>query len=268
MTIRANIPAWLELIRASIRWHYIYRFNVFAGLLMTGLTIYLLTVVWRAAYAGQTEVDGVGIDQLLVYLTIANLQLYILRPEVSGDIQARIREGQIGFDLSRPVGYPSQLVAAAAGDMIGVMPMVLVALPVALVVGELRLPDSFGVGLAYAGSFLIAWLVAVQLNMLIGLVSFWTLEMTGFEMMYRLIGNFATGALIPLWFMPELLRAVVQVLPFQAIAFIPVSIYVGEPATGSLWTALGLQLFWAGALVLVIRWIWRRALRHTVIQGG
>jgi ABC-type uncharacterized transport system permease subunit len=92
--------------------------------------------------------------------------------------------------------------------------------------------------------------------------------MTGFEMMYRLIGNFATGALIPLWFMPELLRAVVQVLPFQAIAFIPVSIYVGEPATGSLWTALGLQLFWAGALVLVIRWIWRRALRHTVIQGG
>lgn len=268
MTIRPNIPAWLELVRAGIRWHYMYRFNVFVGLAMTGITIYLLTVVWQAAYAGQDEVGGIGIDQMLVYLTIANLQLYVLRPEISGDIQARIREGQIGFDLSRPVGYPSQLVATAAGDMIGVMPMVLVALPVAFVVGELQAPVSAAAGFAYAGSFLLAWLVAVQLNMLIGLVSFWTLEMTGFEMMYRLIGNFATGALIPLWFMPDALRVLVQVLPFQAIAYVPVSIYIGVPATGAIWSALALQLFWAVALVAIIQWFWRQAFQHTVIQGG
>ena len=268
MTIRANLPAWVEIARANIRWQYMYRFNIFIGILMTGITIYLLTVVWRAAYGGQTEVDGISIEQMLVYLTIANLQLYFLRPEVSADIQARIREGQIGFDLSRPVGYPSQLFAGATGDMIGLIPMMIVALPVAFIVGELRLPGSLGTGLAYLGSLLLAWIVAVELNMLIGLVSFWTLEMTGFQMMYQLIGNFATGALVPLWFMPDLLRAVVQALPFQAIAYVPVSIYVGEPATGAVWTALALQLFWAGGLVLVIQWVWRRAFRHTVIQGG
>jgi ABC-type uncharacterized transport system permease subunit len=268
VTIRANVPAWVEIARANIRYHYTYRFNLFVGILLTAITIYLLTVVWRAAYGANTEVDGIGIDQMLVYLTIANLQLYLLRPEVSGDIQDRIREGQIGFDLSRPVGYPSQLFAGAAGDMIGVLPMVLVALPVAFVAGELRLPETIGTGIAYLASLLIAWIVAVELNMLIGLVSFWTLEMTGFEMMYRLIGNFATGALVPLWFMPDALRLIVQVLPFQAIAYIPVSIYVGEPATGAVWTAIGLQIFWALALVGIIRLIWRHAFRHTVIQGG
>jgi ABC-type uncharacterized transport system permease subunit len=86
--------------------------------------------------------------------------------------------------------------------------------------------------------------------------------------MYRLIGNFATGALVPLWFMPDALRVVVQLLPFQSIAFIPVSIYVGAPATGAIWSALATQLFWAVALVGVIRWVWSRAFRHTVIQGG
>lgn len=268
MTIRANLPAWVEIARANIRWQYMYRFNVLVGILMTALTIYLLTVVWRAAYGDQSEVDGIGIEQMLVYLTIANLQLYFLRPEVAGDIQARIREGQISFDLSRPVSYPSQLFAGAAGDMIGLIPMVVVALPVAFVVGELRLPDSVTTGFAYLASLVLAWVVAVELNMLIGLVSFWTLEMTGFQMMYNLIGNFATGALVPLWFMPDALRAVVQLLPFQAIAYIPVSIYVGEPATGAVGTALALQLFWAAALVLVIRLVWHRAFRHTVIQGG
>jgi ABC-type uncharacterized transport system permease subunit len=114
----------------------------------------------------------------------------------------------------------------------------------------------------------LAWLVAVQMNLLIGLVSFWTLEMTGFRMMYRLIGNFATGALIPLWFMPDLLRSIIQLLPFQAIAFVPVSIYVGQPATGAIWSALAVQAFWAVVMVLVIRLVWARAFRHTVIQGG
>ena len=104
--------------------------------------------------------------------------------------------------------------------------------------------------------------------MLIGLVSFWTLEMTGFQMVYTLIGNFATGALIPLWFMPDALRAVIQLLPFQAIAWVPVSIYVGEPALGAVGPALALQAGWAVALVGVIRLVWSRALRHTVIQGG
>jgi ABC-2 type transport system permease protein len=268
VTIRANLAAWVEIARANIRWQYTYRFNVFVGILMTGVTIYLLTLVWRAAYGGQAEVDGISLQQMLVYLTIANLQLYFLRPDVASDIQNRIREGQIGFDLSRPVSYPSQLFAAAAGDMLGLIPMMLVALPVAFVVGELRLPDSAGEGLAYLVSLLIAWVVAVELSMLIGLVSFWTLEMTGFQMVYTLIGNFATGALIPLWFMPDTLRAAVQLLPFQAIAYIPVSIYVGEPATGSVVTAVTLQLFWTAALVLVIRWVWSHAFRHTVIQGG
>lgn len=268
MTIRANLPAWMEIAKANIRWQYMYRFNVSVGIGMTGLTIYLLTVVWRAAYGDQETVDGIAIGQMLTYLTIANLQLYFLRPEIAGDIQARIREGAIGFDLSRPVSYPSQLFAGAAGDMIGLLPMLIVALPVAFIAGELRAPASPGDGVVYLASLLLAWAVAVELNMLIGLVSFWTLEMTGFQMVYTLIGNFATGALIPLWFMPDALRAVVQVLPFQAIAYVPVSIYVGEPATGGVATAVALQVFWAAALVFVIRWVWSRAIRHTVIQGG
>jgi ABC-2 type transport system permease protein len=268
MTLRANLPAWVEIAKANIRWQYMYRFNVLMGITLTAVTIYLLTIVWKAAFGSQAEVDGISLQQTLVYLTIANLQLYFLQPDVSADIQARIREGQIGFDLSRPVSYPSQLIAGASGDMIGLLPMMVVAVPIAFVLGELRLPESVGDGIGYLASFLLAWIIAVQMNMLIGLVSFWTLEMTGFSMMYRLIGNFATGALVPLWFMPDLLRQIVQLLPFQSIAYIPVSIYVGEPATGEIGTALAIQLFWAVVMIGVIRWVWGRAVRHTVIQGG
>ena len=69
--------------------------------MLTAVTIYLLTIVWTAAYGARETVDGISLRQALVYLTIANLQLYFLQPQVSGTIQERIREGQIGFDLTR-----------------------------------------------------------------------------------------------------------------------------------------------------------------------
>jgi len=263
-----DVAAWVEVARVHVRRAYMYRFNVVIAFLLTGITIYLLTVVWRSAYGQQRTVDGIALEQMLVYLTIANLQVRFLSQEVDEDIRDRIREGQIAFDLNRPAAYPGQLMAGAVGDMIGALPFLLVAIPVASIAGELRAPDSMATGLTYLASLVLAWIVAVQLNLVVGLTAFWTLEMTGFQMIYRLIASFATGALIPLWFMPDTVRTIVQVLPFQAIAFVPVSIYVGAPATGSVLTAIGLQALWIGVLALGIRWIWSRAFRHTVIQGG
>lgn len=263
-----NREAILEVAKMTVRRAYMYRINVVMGIVLTGITIYLLTILWKAAYGDRTAVDGVSIQQMLVYLTIANLQLRFLTPEVDQEIEERIREGQIGFDLNRPLPYPFQLVAGALGQMIGLLPMLVVAIPVAFIFGELQAPTSVEAGIAYVASLVIAWIVAVELNMIIGLVGFWTLEMTGFKMMYRLIGNFATGALIPLWFMPDLFRTIVQVLPFQAIAYIPVSIYVGNPAMGGILPALVLQAVWAIALVFLIQFIWSRAYKQTVIQGG
>jgi ABC-type uncharacterized transport system permease subunit len=268
MTLTRNLAGWMTYATMASRRVYIYRFNAIFQIVLTGVTIYLLTVVWRAAYAGRGEVDGIAIGQLLTYLTIANLQVRFLTPDVDEEIRERIREGQIAFDLNRPTPYPTMLMAGAAGKMLGMLPMLAVGLPIAFVAGELRPPDSVAAGFSYAISLLFAWVIAVELNLLIGLISFWTLELTGFQMMYRLIGNFATGALIPLWFMPDLVRVIVQVLPFQAMAFVPVSIYVGNPATGHLLTALALQGLWIALLVLVVRWIWHRAFVHTVIQGG
>ena len=72
----------------------------------------------------------------------------------------------------------------------------------------------------------------------------------------------------PLAFLVTTDGSLVQLLPFQSIAYIPVSIYVGEPATGGIGTAVALQAFWAVAMVFVIRFVWQRAVRHTVIQGG
>jgi ABC-2 type transport system permease protein len=132
VTLTRNLPALVEIARVQMRIVYTYRLNALVGIFFTGIQIYLLTVVWKAAYGDRTEVDGISISQLLVYLTLANLQVRFLRPDMDQSIQERIRQGQIGFDLSRPVGYPGQLLAGAVGSMIALLPMLIVAFPIAL----------------------------------------------------------------------------------------------------------------------------------------
>ena len=56
MTITRNLGGWFEYALMAARRVYIYRFNTIFSILLTGVTIYLLTVVWTSAYAGRTEV--------------------------------------------------------------------------------------------------------------------------------------------------------------------------------------------------------------------
>jgi ABC-2 type transport system permease protein len=52
------------------------------------------------------------------------------------------------------------------------------------------------------------------------MVAFWTLEPQGIMLVYRMAGQFLSGALVPLWFMPSWLRGIAQWLPFQGMTFL------------------------------------------------
>lgn len=77
-----------------------------------------------------------------------------------------------------------------------------------------------------------------------------------------------SGALVPLWFMPGPLRAVAQVLPFQATAYTPTATYLGEIHGSGLAVALGVQALWVGLLTALAALVWSRAVLRVVVQGG
>ena len=64
------------------------------------------------------------------------------------------------------------------------------------------------------------------------------------------------------------MAAISRWLPFQAIAFLPASIYLGRFSGSELVGALFVQLMWAVALMLVSAATWRRAARSLTVHGG
>ncbi|MFF3377827.1 ABC transporter permease [Streptomyces sp. NPDC002680] len=246
----------------------VYRSAYLSMFVMMLLQIYLLRVVWTAFYGDREEVGGVGLGTMTAYATLAMVQYALLSPWQLSPIEQRVREGKVAVDLLRPIGFPPQVLAGQIGWASASVPALLVALPFALLIGAAEAPASGVAAVAYAVALAGALAVNQLLCLLVGMVAFWTLETNGMHMVYRFVAQFFSGALVPLWFMPGPVKAVAQVLPFQATNYVPAALYLGRIEGAGIGVALGVQLFWIAALSALAAWVWSRAQRRVLVQGG
>ncbi|MFE7622476.1 ABC transporter permease [Streptomyces sp. NPDC057509] len=264
-----NAPAYAQIIRGRLRTAVVYRQNAAFLLAVVIVQTYILRKVWTTLYDGAAEVDGVALQSLLVYLTLANLQNWALQdPSVGSYMYGRIREGQVAFDLLRPPGFVPQMLAHLCGSSLAMLLFAVAALPVVAFAGALGPPAS-AMALGYwLVSLVCGYAVAILLNLIIGMVAFWTMEINGVTVLYYLINQFLAGALVPLSFFPDVLRHLADLLPFQATTYTPVAIYVGQIAEDRAARAIGIQILWVVLLALLARRIWKAALHRVVVQGG
>ncbi len=263
------LDGYLKLAQLHFSLMYAYRLEVISTLASTLLQIFLLKVVWTAVYAGRNSVDGIPLPELITFLTVAQLQLLAMQPILVRYLERRIHEGKIGLDLVRPLPFLGQLLAQQVGATVGYLPFIVVAVPFAFVLGNLGLPATPMAAAVYLVSLLLGYAVAILIGLLMGLVAFWTVQALGVSVIYRFAAQFFGGALIPLFLMPDGLRLVAELLPFQAQAHIPLSIYTGRIAEAdAIARSLGLQLFWVGALAVLAWMTWQRARRIVTVYGG
>lgn len=262
------VRAVLGQIRIGRLTPWAYRGSMVLSLVVLAVQIALYTVVWRAIYKGQSAiVAGADVDTTVGYavlgLTVAN----VLNVWPGQSISSRVRTGLIGIDLMRPIGLLTQVLSVQAGYVIAALPGVVIGLGTGLVVGGLAPATSVAAATSFGVSVLLAFCVSQLITLLMSLSSFWTLEVGGLSMMFEVVRGFLSGAVLPLWFMPGWLRAIAEVLPFQAATYTPLAIYFGRPP-GGLAAALGVQLLWIVLLGGLCAWVWSRAKHRLVVQGG
>ena len=268
MIARVQInPAWWEFIRNSIRQAQIYRFRYLTYQFSILLQLLLLRMIWTAVYDGRSSVDGVSSATLLVFITISALQGLLAPYQIAYGIQVRVESGQIANDLIRPFSFLSQMIATEIGRTLGRLPILAVAIPVVMIVGSLRMPEVANI-FPYFLCLVLAYVVNLLTWMLLGLLSFWMMNVNGIRAMFGISSNFLAGVMVPLWFMPDTLRTVLEFLPFQAGVFLPASIFAGQVTGLDLVRPFVVQIAWIVALSLIVSVVWRRAQRRIVVQGG
>ncbi len=191
----------------------------------------------------------------------------MIYPSIADEIPRRIDEGQVAVDMVRPVGFVGQMLAINFGNAAGRWLGLVIVIPGLMLIGSLTLP-AIGMLVLFLISFVLGLIVSTLISLLVGLSGFWLINISGMRAMVFLVGNFLAGSMVPLWFMPGPLRILVEWLPFEAITFLPASIYIGKAQGSEVTQALGIQLLWVVLLAATSAWTWHRAQRRLVAQGG
>ena len=268
MTITHQIPALVTSTLMAIHRTWIYRSRMALWFIRNVIMLFSLRMIWQAVYGDRDEMNGVTLHMMIVYVTIAMLQQYLIDSVSSAEMESRIQRGTVAGDLIRPVGLFPQMLAYDVGFVIGRIPLILVMLPFAALVGSLALPPTGLATIGYLISLVLAYVLSVLVWMPIGLLGFWIINTTGIRFLMFSVIAFVSGQMVPLWFMPHALRTALEWLPFQGMAYAPLSIYVGETTGGEIWITLAVQAAWIVILGILVWRLWLRARRSVQIQGG
>lgn len=251
-----------------------YRMNFF-GFVIGGLIYcFVMFYLWRAVFdsVGGGLFMGFSMTEMVLYLFLANTTSQLTYSQVSSNIGEEIKDGSIVMRLIKPVNTDWSYLFHELGSAL--LKLLILGLPMIVgleiyrfaVTGQVLFrPDAFAL---YLLSVILAYIISFRVNLCFGFVAFYVKNLWGFNILKNSIIGFLAGNLIPLAFMPPVLRTTLEYMPFASMGYTPVMIYMGKYSPQEVALRLLIQILWAAALYGLSRLIWRGAFRRLSVQGG
>ena len=249
-----------------------YRAAAWAGVATEFVWGGMEIAMFRAFYGAEPEHFPMTMDAAVSYVWLQQAFLALFAAwMLEGEVFESIRDGNIVYEMCRPMKlYPMLFVRAMA---MRVSRAALRCGPVLLF--AILLPGPYGLkapAQGQTGLFLAAMalgvLVTVAFGTLIYGITFYTISPEGLRLLVTSAMDFFNGAIIPIPFFPDKMRAIMEVLPFAAMQNVPLRVYSGDLQGEAALKAVALQILWLAVLVGLGQVVMARAERKLAVQGG
>jgi ABC-2 type transport system permease protein len=280
MSARAAPPPVVAFAKLAFTELLTYRLRYVVGVvnytIYMGVQYFLWSAVYASAPAGTTAIGTFRFQELVSYFAIGWIVRVSYFNNVDREFADRVRQGDITLDLLRPVSLLERYYGQALGE--AVFRVFFMGLPTALVlfptfgVSGPHLPPEAGAAavrlLAFAASVALAFHVFFLINFLVGSMAVYFEGIQGILRAKFVLIQLLSGLLVPFDLFPGWARSVLELLPFRATIYSPVSIYLGRAEGAELARELGLQVAWVLVLYLAAHWVWARCRRKLMVFGG
>lgn len=191
---------------------------------------------------------------------------------MDNDVMAMLTDGGIAYEMCRPVSIYNMWYARTIGDRMAsaVMRCIPILALSFLMPKEYRmvLPANPVAFWLFVVTMLLACGVTVAFCMFVYILAFFTVSPEGVRKIMMGAVDFLSGSIIPLPFLPNPLRRILEILPFGSMQNVPLRIYSGDLAGTAMWNAVLLQIFWLVMLVALGKTVCLAAQQRVVVQGG
>lgn len=235
-----------------------YKLDFFLSVLKYSVMVFLMTIVWLNV----EKSGGVGVftPQQTVGYFIFSAMLYSLSNFHPWYIEEDIRLGYLSKYLVKPVSptiyyFCFELTRVS----IETVSKMIVFFGILFWLNLLPNLSFWQVGILLLYSPFI-FLFAFQWLMIISLLSFWVTEAYALRWAVTLFTRFMSGVLVPMVYMPEQIQRIFFFLPFEHLAFTPISFMLGNSSLTMLGQGFGILLIWTLVITLVRQWTWKKGL--------
>lgn len=259
---------YAAILSARIRMMLQYRATAAAGLACQFFWGLIRMMIFQAFYENSTASVPMNIDQVVSYVWLGQAFLLLIPLRVDGELAAKVRSGDIVYDLLRPIDLYGHWYARAIADRIA--PVALRAAPMlvlATLAGWLKWTSPAAVA-ACAVALGGAMLLSASVCVLVSVTVFWTISARGINSFILAMTFLLSGMIIPLPLFPDWLQPVLDLLPFRGLIDVPFRLFTGNIPVSALPGQLAGQLAWTMAIVAIGKWLLHRSLNRLVIQGG
>jgi ABC-2 type transport system permease protein len=250
-----------------------YRAAALAGILTQFAWGFMSLLAFSAFYKSNPSAFPMEFSQTVTYIWLQQALLALFMtwfPET--EVLEAITSGGVAYEMARPLNlYNRWFCQSAANRLAKAVLRCLPILVVAFIIpGPFRmsLPPGAGQFFLFLLSMVLSLCVVVSLNMLVYIMTFYTLSPQGVRLIVAALADFLAGGIIPIPFFPEPFRKVAELLPFAAMENMPLRLYSGNIAGAAAVKGIALQLFWLAAMVVIGKLAMKRALTRVVVQGG
>lgn len=263
----------MPFTRNAIQTLLSYRSNILFYFIGNILKIFVFFFLWKAIFAssGEEILRGFSFPDMVIYLILTNF-IYELSGNVGSEMHEEISSGQISMSLIKPISFRFRIYFTSLGDtiysfMMSGVPSLVATYIIAYIYGissQLTIGNLF----LFLLSLILSLIVRMSYTFIVSLLGFVTTNMFGVWQVNNAIVRLCSGAIIPLTFFPETIRKIFEFLPFSSFISTPLNIFLGKFSNIELLKAFGLQIFWILLFNLFGNFVWKKVIKHLIIQGG
>jgi ABC-2 type transport system permease protein len=259
---------YLRYITIGFRGGTAYRLDYFAGVVNIVFIVLVNVILWKSLYKSQNMENSIQHRMMITYIILSIIfQTVFIMDEFI--IEKKMWDGSIIHSLLKPVSFRLYIFFTTLGKSF--FNLVMLFIPSVLVVKLVFniVPPYSATYLAYyIVSVILGYLVLYNFNFIFWTFAFEYMTSWGIITLKNAFVMVLSGALVPLWFMPEEIANVLKYLPFQTIYYFPLSIYLGIIPQTEIISGITAQIIWVVVFIITGHIFWKRTVREIVVQGG
>ena len=264
--------AYLSYLKTEIIAGFQYKAAAIAGLSTQFFWGFILVMVYKAFYSHAT-IASINFRELICYVWLGQAFFSIIYININdNEITSKILNGTVAYELCRPYNlfwwwFIKLLAKRYSAVLLRFLPIIVVSfiLPKPY---NLTLPITILAFILFIISMIFGSIIVSMLNVLIRLITFFTMQEKGLTSIVCRIGDLLAGMILPLPLLPEIFSKISEYLPFRLVGDLPFRIYSGNIATNYALKSIALQVIWIILLIIIGKSLMKVSLKKVCIQGG